>query len=111
MAVLLPEVYHVFINKALNVASQLGLSLNESDVKQDMPKRCVLSRLISFFGKHIVCECKQRSCGVLISRHGADLTLCLSKTLALLQGTDKSVLINAHQPQYPGPRAYCRTIF
>ncbi len=59
MAVLQPEVYHVLINKALNIATQLGLSLNESDVKQGMPKRCVLSRLIRFFGKHIVCERKQ----------------------------------------------------
>ena len=48
-------------------------------------------------------ECKQRSCGVLIFRHGADLTLCLSKTLKLLQRTNKSILINTQHFQCAEP--------
>ena len=100
LAVLLPEVYQLFVNEALNRAAQLGLDQSESVVKQEMPKQCVLSILASFFGKHIVFECKQRSCGVLIFRHGADLTLCLSKTLKLLRGTDNSILINTQHFQF-----------
>ena len=105
LAVLLPEVYHLFVSEALNRAVQLGLDQSESDVKQDMPKQCVLSILASYFGKHIVFECKQRSCGVLIFRRGADLTLCLSKTLKLLQGTNNSILINTQQFQPAEPTA------
>ena len=70
-----------------------------------MPKQCVLSILVSYFGKHIVFECKQRSCGVLIFRCGADLTMCLSKTLKLLQGTDNFILINTQHSQSAEPTA------
>lgn len=105
LAVLLPEVYQLFTSEALNRAAQLGLEQSESVVTQEMPKRCVLSILASFFGKHIVFECKQRSCGVLIFRHGADLTLCLSKTLKLLQRTNKSILINTQHFQCAEPTA------
>ena len=100
LAVLLPEVYDFFVNQAVMRASQLGLSQSESHVKQDMPKRCVLSCLLGFFGKHIEYKCKQRSCGVLINRRGADLTVCLSKTLQLLQETDRSILKNM-EPTVP----------
>ena len=55
--------------------------------------------------ENIVFECKQRSCGVLIFRRGADLTLCLSKTLKLFQGTDNSILINTQHSQSAEPTA------
>ena len=97
--------YQLFVTEALNRAVQLGLDQSESVVKHDMPKQCVLSILVSYFGKHIVFECKQRSCGVLIFRRGADLTLCLSKTLKLLQGTDNSILINTQHSQSAEPTA------
>ena len=95
--------YQLFVS--LKRAAQLGLDQSESIVKQDMPKQYVLSILASYFGKHIVFECKQRSCGVLIFRRGADLTLCLSKTLKLLQGTDNSILINTQHSQSAEPTA------
>lgn len=105
MAVLLPEVYNVFLNEALKRA---GLSTNELIVKHDMPKWCMLRIVINFFGKHIVYECQQRSCGVLIFRCGTNINLCFTKTLKLLQGTDKAILVGAQQPQFiepspPGP--------
>ena len=52
LAVLLPEVYQLFVTEALNRAVQLGLDQSESVVKHDMPKQCVLSILVSYFGKH-----------------------------------------------------------
>lgn len=105
MAVLLPEVYNFFLNEALKRA---GLSTTELIMKRNMPKQCVLSILINFFGKHIVYECQQWSCGVLIFRCGMNTNLCLTKTLKLLQGTDKAILVSAQQPQCiepspPGP--------
>ena len=45
-------------------------------------------------------ECKQHSCGVLLYRLGADLGVCLLKTLKL-QGTTNSVI--NYQPQCQEP--------
>jgi len=108
LAVLFPEVYRLFINEALQRALVGHMSLDESDIMQEMPRRCLLSRLIGFFGKHLVFECKQRSCGVLLYRRGADLGVCLSKTLKLLQGTTNSVI--NYQPQCQEPAHRTTTI-
>jgi len=53
------------------------------------------------FGKHLVFECKQHSCGVLLYRCGADLGVCLSKILKFLHGTTNSVI--NYQPQCQEP--------
>ncbi len=57
-----------------------------------MPKRCFLSTLLNFFGKHLTCCCKQQYIGVLLYRPGADLLYCLSKALSVMQKRSLSFL-------------------
>ena len=60
LAVLFPDVYDFYLREAVE---QSDPPLTESQVKDEMPKRYLLSRLIAFFGKHLAYECKQRGCG------------------------------------------------
>ena len=67
-AVLFTEVYKKFLSIATNISGKC-----ESDIQSTMPKRCLISKLITTFGKHMVCQCKQLSCGLLLYRRGVDL--------------------------------------
>lgn len=87
LAVLLPELYQLFIREGMKKVYEMKLSISESQLTQEMPKRCFLSRLVCFFGKHLSYACTHRSLGVLLYRQGANLQYCLSKALKLMQHT------------------------
>lgn len=89
LAVLFPDVYDFYIKEAIKRSDP---PLTETQVRDEMPKRCFLSRLIACFGKHLVYECKQRSCGTLLYRCGCDLELCLARSLKFFQSTGVSFL-------------------
>jgi hypothetical protein len=82
MAVLFPEVYKRFVAIATETAKTTVNQSAESDITF-LPRRVILINLMSFFGKHLICECKQLSCGLLLYRAGTDLALALSKTLSI----------------------------
>ena len=82
---LAPDVYKYFTFLATNEAK-------ESEIRKTFPKRYLLGCITSFFGKHIVCQCKQRQHGVLLYRRGTDLGYVLSKTLHLLQKSSTTLL-------------------
>ena len=86
LAVLFPGVYDFYLREAVE---QSDPPVTESQVRDEMPKRYLLSRLIAFFGKHLAYECKQRGCGMLLYRRSSDLGLCLAKSL---RSTDVSFL-------------------
>ena len=86
-AVLFTEVYKKFLSIATNISGKC-----ESAIQSTMPKRCLISKLITTFGKHMVCQCKQLSCGLLLYRRGVDLALSLSKILAVLKSFGGSIL-------------------
>ena len=70
----------------------MGIDISELQLKQEMPKRCFLGRLISFFGKHLAYACKKRCIGALLYRPGTDLLCCLSKALNVMQNASISFL-------------------
>ena len=88
LAVLFPDVYKYFTFLATNEAK----ATSESEIRKTFPKRYLLGCITSFFGKHIVCQCKQRQHGVLLYRRGTDLGYVLSKTLHLLQKSSTTLL-------------------
>lgn len=100
LAVLFPNVYDTFVKEAIKYSAT---PTTEMQVKDDMPRRCALSRLVAFFGKHLVYECKQRTCGMILYRRGTDLEVCLAKSLKLLQGTGISFLSLALKGVNPNP--------
>ena len=89
IAVLFPDVYDFYLREAVE---QSDSPLTESQVRDEMPKGYLLSRLIAFFGKHLAYECKQRGCGMLLYRRGSDLGLCLAKSLKIFRSIDVSFL-------------------
>ena len=48
--------------------------------------------MTSFFGRHMVCQCFQRTHGVLMYRRGSALAEVLSKTLTLLPKSTQTLL-------------------
>lgn len=92
--------YDTFVKEAIKYSAT---PTTEMQVKNDMPRRCALSRLVAFFGKHLVYECKQRTCGMILYRRGTDLEVCLAKSLKLLQGTGISFLSLASKGVNPNP--------
>ena len=79
------------LEEARKNATEMGMDISELQLKQEMPKRCFLGRLISFFGKHFLAyACKQRCIGALLYRPGTDLLCCLSKALNVMQNASIS---------------------
>ncbi len=76
----------------MNKVSEMNLTHSEHQVRHEMPKRCFLSTLLNFFGKHLTCCCKQQYIGVLLYRPGTDLLDCLSKALSMMQKRSLSFL-------------------
>lgn len=77
LAVLFPEVYSAFLKEALKHST----NITEAELRDEMPRRCLFSRILSFFGTHLKYECKQRSCGTLLYRRGTELELCIARSL------------------------------
>ena len=92
LAILLPELYQFLITECMQKAGKMDIQLNEKQIQQEMPRRCFLSRLICFFGKHLAYDCKQRYAGVLLYRPGTDLLCCISKMLKVMQNARVSLL-------------------
>ncbi len=67
----------------MNKVSEMNLTHSEHQVRHEMPKRCFLSTLLNFFGKHLTCCCKQQYIGVLLYRPGTDFLDCLSKAIVI----------------------------
>ena len=86
LAVLFPEVYRFFIQLALK---ESGCSLTEVQVNETVLKKIFLAIITSFFGKHMVCQCYQRTYGVLMYRRGTNIGEVLSKTLRLSPDTSQ----------------------
>ena len=92
VAILLLELYKFLLEEARKNATEMGIDISELQLKQEIPKRCFLGRLISFFGKHLAYACKQRCIGALLYRPGTDLLCCLSKALNVMQNANVSFL-------------------
>ena len=90
LAVLLTDTYNLFMKEATKDAS-------ESEIREEVPKRCLLNRLIAFFGHHLMYSCTVKSMGIVLYRRGTDLITCLTKTLKLVQGTGISFIHLATQ--------------
>ena len=67
LGVLLPELYRHFISSALQQHGDDDV-LNEQQVSRQLPKYAFLGYITSYFGKHMMWECKLRSCGILLYR-------------------------------------------
>ena len=65
---------------------------NEQEVSEVFLKRYLFACITSFFGKHIICQSKQRQYGVLLYRRGTDLGEVLSKTLYLMKESSMRLL-------------------
>ncbi len=92
VVILLSELYEIVINAIMNKVSEMNLTHSEHQVRHEMPKRCFLSTLLNFFGKHLTCCCTQQYIGVLLYRPGTDLLDCLSKALSMMQKRSLSFL-------------------
>ena len=66
VAILLLELYVIVIKQSMTKVSEMNLAYTEHLLRKEMPKRCFLSVLLNFFGKHLICCCKQRYIGVLL---------------------------------------------
>ena len=91
LAVLFPDVYRLkhFIKLEANT---VGTTLTEPQNADIAPKKYFFAYISSFFGKHMVCQCKQRAHGVLLYRRGSDLSEVLLKTLKSLPNSSTRLL-------------------
>lgn len=89
VAVLLPELYRRFVHLALQHADN---KIADFQVTKQLPQAVFFGYITGFFGKHLVWECKVKTCGILLYRRGADLAFTLSKALRCLQKNGLSFL-------------------
>ena len=85
LAVLFPDFIHLALKES-------GCSLTEVQVNETVSKKNFFGYITSFFGKHMVCQCYQRTYGVLMYRRGTNLGEVLSKTLRLSPDTSQILL-------------------
>ena len=105
LAILFPDIYTTFIQEIMKI---LKLPKeNTHSLKGEIPRKWIFSRLVNFFGHHLRYICKSRSCGVLLYRCGADLEVCLTKSLKLFQGTGLSFLALASEHESEEGIANC----
>ena len=91
-AVLFPDVYRCFILLVTQEASAAGMTATESQIMAAVPKKYFFGYITSFFGKHMVCQCKHKAHGVLLYRKGTDLGEVLSRTLKTLHHSSRTLL-------------------
>ena len=73
VAILLSELYDIVNKQSMTKVSEMNLACTKHLLRQKMPKRCFISVLLNFFGKHLTCCFKQRYIGVLLYQPGTDL--------------------------------------
>ena len=59
--------------------------MNESDIIKTVSKQNFFALITSFYGKHMMCQCKQNTDGVLLYWTGTDLGITLSNTKVIRQ--------------------------
>ena len=69
---------------AIQEAEKSSMPMNESDIVKTVSKQNLFALITNFYVKHMMCQCKQKTDGVLLYRTGTDLGITLSKTLKLL---------------------------
>ena len=91
MAALFPDIYDTFVQCALKAAEN-NIEL-EQTVTTNLPKNCLLTKIITVFGKHVICDCQQLSHGLVLYRRGVNPLKTLSNTLTFFR--KQSVIIFA----------------
>ena len=84
--------YRCFILLVTQEASAAGMTATESQIMAAVPKKYFFGYITSFFGKHMVCQCKHKAHGVLLYRKGTDLYEVLSRTLKTLHHSSRTLL-------------------
>ena len=100
LAVFIPSLYRCFVLLAIQKAEKSNMPMNESDIAKTVSKQNFFALITSFYGKHMMCQCKQKTDGVLLYRTGTDLGITLSKTLKLLCNSAMTLLGLAPDKEY-----------
>ena len=66
--------------------------MNESDIVKTVSKQNFFVLITTFYGKHMMRQCKQKTDGVPLYRTGTDLGITLSKTLKSLGNPTMTLL-------------------
>lgn len=85
MAALFPDIYDTFVHCALEAAEN-NIEL-EQTVTTNLPKNCLLTKIITVLRKHVICDCQQRSHELVLYRHGVNP----SNTLAFFRKQNVSI--------------------
>ena len=92
LAILLPELYNIFISNAVITANENGISADVHNISMSLQKKQFLVKIINSFGRHLNCACHKLSQGVLLYRAGSDMSQTLTNTLAHIRKQGGSLL-------------------